>query len=261
MRSVSSQLLLRCVAGVFAILWCAPLLAESYEREVLADRPIAYYRFNEAKGTVAVDATGNGRDGTYKGEVILDAPSAYSGLGKAAAFGGAKSHVHIPKHEAFKFGKGDFSVEFWLNCRETLATRGDILSYKGEGKDFAFFKPAGNTNLLSFADPGRPFSAQTDPLLLGVWHHAVYVRRANVDQWYIDGELSGTATRNVMVIDMNADVLIGANYSGVPENIDDLCLWNGLIDELAFYNVALSSDRIRAHFEAAKQSGPAANSP
>jgi hypothetical protein len=49
--------------------------APGYSDEVLADSPLAYYRLNEASGTVLVDASGNGRDGTIGAGVVLGAPS------------------------------------------------------------------------------------------------------------------------------------------------------------------------------------------
>jgi hypothetical protein len=227
-------------------------IANPYRDAVLSDKPVAYYQFDEIDGSVAEDASENQLNGEYKGKLTLNAKSASPHMGTAVAFGGEKSRVHIPKHQTFRFGKGDFSVEFWFNCQETVGSRGDILSFKGEGKDFALFKAEGNANLLTFAVPARVFQAQTDPFSLGTWHHAVYVRRGNVDRWYIDGELSGTATGNVMDIDMKADILIGANHLNNPEVIADDCAWNGLIDELAFYNHALTAERVQAHFRAAK---------
>jgi hypothetical protein len=109
----------------------------------------------------------------------------------------------------------------------------------------------GNANLLAYAKPGRAFQAQTDPVSSNVWHHAVYVRAENVDTWYIDGEISGTATGHVMPVDMNADILIGANHCGSSDLIDDYCLFNGSVDELAIYDFALSPERVQAHFRGA----------
>jgi hypothetical protein len=224
--------------------------AETYDQVALADKPIAYFRFDETGGEVAKDASGNGRDAIYKGGVVFSDPSASAKLGTAIAFGADKSRVHVPRNQAFKFGTRDLTVEFWFNCRETVATRGDILSFKGEGKDFALFKPVGNANLLSYAKPGRAFQAQTDPVKPGVWHHAAYVRRENVDSWYINGELSGTATGHSMAVDMNAEILIGTNHCGGPDVVDGYTMFNGSLDEFAFYDTALAVERVQAHYAA-----------
>jgi hypothetical protein len=241
-------------AAVFAVVVLIGLrpaaAAETYEQIILADKPIAYFRFDETSGAAAKDASGNGRDGIYKGGVVLGEPSASAKLGASIAFGADKSRVHIPRNPVFKFGTRDLTVEFWFNCRETVATRGDILSFKGEGKDFALFKPVGNANLLAYAKPGRAFQAQTDPVKPGVWHHAVYVRRENVDSWYINGELSGTATGHLMAVDMNAEILIGTNHCGGPDVVDEYTMFNGSLDEFAFYDTALAVERVQAHYAA-----------
>jgi hypothetical protein len=226
---------------------------DPYGKAVLADQPVSYHRFNETTGTTAADATGRGHDAVYKGDIKLGEPSAYPALGMAALFDGKSTRVQIPSHADFKFGKGDFSIECWFSCRESLSTRGDILKYKGEGKDLGIFKPVGNNNLLTVARPGRQFQAQTDPFAVGVWHHVVYVRRAGVDMWYVDGAPSGTATGHNLNIDMNVDLLIGADHDGNPNDIVSAFVWNGLIDELAFYNQALTAQQIAKHYKAAQQ--------
>jgi hypothetical protein len=229
-------------------------LESSYGEAVLKDNPIAYFHFDETAGEAAVDATGNGHDATYKGEIALGERAAFPGLGTAASFDGKASRVQIPRHETFRFGKKDFSIEFWFNCRETLSTRGDIFTFKGEGKDFGILKPVGNTNFIAIARPSRAFQAQTDPFSIGVWHHAVFARKAAVDRWYIDGAESGPSVGSEQAIDMNVDILIGMNHFGAPDRIDTKTAWNGLIDELAIYNSALTEDQVESHFQAAKQS-------
>jgi hypothetical protein len=241
------------LAGGLSLLRATATFAESnpYAAAVLADRPISFHRFEETEGTIAVDATGNGHAGVLKHVQGGDA-SAYPALGTAFSFNGKNSHVRIPADPAYKVGKGDFSVELWFNCHKTMKARGEVFKFKGEGKDFGFFKPHGNSNLITTARPTQPFQAQTDPFSLGVWHYAVYVRRSGVDHWYVDGLLSGTATGNSLVIDMNVDILIGADHFYGPNRIVSESMWKGLIDEVAIYPVALSAERVMAHFKSAQ---------
>lgn len=226
----------------------------SYRDAVLKDKPIAYFRFDETADEAAIDATGNKHDAAYKGEVVLGEKSAFPALGTAVLFGGKGSRVQIPRHEAFKFSKKDFAIEFWFNCRETLSTRGDVFTFKGEGKDFGILKPVGNTNLITIARPSRAFQGQTDPFSTGVWHHAAFVRKAEIDRWYVDGTASGPSVGSDQSLDMNVDILIGMNHIGDPAKIDEKTAWNGLIDELAIYGAALGDKQVQAHFEAARES-------
>jgi hypothetical protein len=222
-----------------------------YAAAVLADRPISFHRCDEAEGKYAEDATGNEHRGALK-NVKGGEPSAHPALGTCFVFNGKSSRVQIPAHSDYKVGKGDFSVEFWFNCHNPMNSRGEILKFKGEGKDFGILKPVGNSNFIAVARPDRPFQAQTDPFSIGVWHHAVYVRRGGVDHWYLDGSLTGTSTGNSLVMDMNADILIGADHHGDPNRVARDNCWNGLIDELAIYASALTAGQVEAHYKAAQ---------
>jgi hypothetical protein len=242
--------------GFFLTACCGLATAEdtSYRDAVLKDKPVAYFRLDETAGEAAIDATGNKHDATYKGEVVLGEKSAFPALGTAALFGGKGSRVQIPRHEAFKFGKQDFAIEFWFNCRETLSTRGDVFTFKGAGKDFGLLKPVGNTNLIAIARPSRAFQSQTDPFSIGVWHHAVFVRKAEIDRWYVDGVASGPSVGSDQALDMNVDILIGVNHFGDTAKIDEKTAWNGLVDEVAIYGAALNNKQVQAHFETARDS-------
>jgi hypothetical protein len=229
----------------------ATAVANSYAKAVLRDKPISYHRFNETEGDSASDASGNGHTAELC-DVEVGRHSAYPNLGTAFTFNGTNSHVKIPAHAAYKVGKGDYSVELWFNCQSSLKARSELFKYKGEGKDFGFFKPHGNSNIIATARPTQPFQAQTDPFSLGVWHHAVYVRRGGVDQWYIDGALSGTATGNSLVLDMNVEIVIGADHFYNARRIVPDSVWKGQIDEVAIYPIALRAERVVAHFKAAQ---------
>src|SRR2546430_16501003 len=62
-----------------------PTTPPSYRASVLADHPVAYWRLDEETGTVLVDASGNGNDGTYAGAVTLGPPGALASDSDTAA--------------------------------------------------------------------------------------------------------------------------------------------------------------------------------
>ena len=51
----------------------------AYPDIILADNPVAYYRFEETSGTTAID-TANSNDGTYVNGVLLDQPTPFFSL-------------------------------------------------------------------------------------------------------------------------------------------------------------------------------------
>src|SRR5262249_37607737 len=74
---------------------CAWAADPGYSAVILADNPLGYWRLGESKTSMpAEDATTNGNDGTYVGEVTLGHPGAIVGdPDTAALFDGATGFV------------------------------------------------------------------------------------------------------------------------------------------------------------------------
>ena len=65
----------------------------AYAQAVLADDPVAYWRFDETSGVNARDFSGHGHDATYIGGVHLGAGGAIAGdSDTAATFDGATGY-------------------------------------------------------------------------------------------------------------------------------------------------------------------------
>lgn len=62
----------------------------SYDSDILALSPLAYWKLNETSGTAAADSSGNGRGATYYGATLNQAAIA-PGLGASARFASASS--------------------------------------------------------------------------------------------------------------------------------------------------------------------------
>src|SRR5213592_584293 len=93
-----------------------PTTPPSYKASVLADHPVAYWRLDEATGTVMVDASGNGNDGAYAGAVTLGQPGALASDGDTAAgvgpAGGTASVASTPSLQV-----NPVTIEIWINKR------------------------------------------------------------------------------------------------------------------------------------------------
>ena len=123
-----SKLLLLFIAIVAA----PAALAGPYDEAVLADEPVAYWRFEEPEGaTTAVDSGSSKTDGTYV-EIGLAKPSASDVLGTAAEWGNdgdGSAHIDFGEPNAGALGqlvnlRDEFvddkktSVEFWMNTSQ-----------------------------------------------------------------------------------------------------------------------------------------------
>jgi hypothetical protein len=120
-------------AGLAALGVTTPLAARpasNYEKVVLAKKPVAYWRLGEAKGPKALDSTGNGHQGVYKGKPAFGEQGAIKGdEDTAVKLDGKGSYVEIADHKDFSqptSSKG-LTVEVWA--------RPDVLEFEGETAD------------------------------------------------------------------------------------------------------------------------------
>lgn len=229
--------------------------APAYRDAVLADNPIAYWQLDEAAGaTTAVDSAGTPQSGTCF-NVTLGQPSAFANLGTCGSFNGTNSRVVTPFDAAFNLGSGDFSIECWY--RTSVSSRGDIFNFKAGGGDLGIFANNGSSgNIGGWFNTGALPSATA---ALSAWHHIVYVRSGGTITLYVDGQARASAANAQSVNSPNASVIFGANQTS---------FWfNGLIDEVAYYNSALSAERVALHYSYAQvtptapavANGPATN--
>src|SRR5215207_9723269 len=232
-----TTLLHRCIAVFFALLGAAQAGTPGYRNAVLADNPIGYWQLDEAAGaSTAADAAGIAQNGLYE-NVTLGQPSAFPNLGTCGFFNGSNSRVRVPFDGSFNLGSGDFSVECWY--RVTTSGRGDIFNFKNTGDFGIFANQAGVDSIGGWHNGQLPGS--TAPI--NEWHHVVYTRSGTTLTLYVDGA-SRSSGFDSQAMSSSADIIIGANQ---------LSAWfTGEIDEVAYYNSALSAQRVLAHYSAAQ---------
>lgn len=236
--------------ALVCILW-GDLALAAYQDEVLADNPVAYYRFEETSGTTAID-TANSNDGTYVNGVLLNQPSA-PGLGQAASFDGVDDFVSTPRTVST-----NFTLELWINTTAPSLTGGQ--AYEGNGLLWSDVGGAANDFVMAMLNNGLSFFTGNPDVSVtsstaindGVWHHLVATRtQGGSVEIFIDGVSRGTTTTNNSPLDANPSIMIGGN-------VLDSRYFAGLIDEVAYYPRVLSVARIQAHFQAGLSSGVAA---
>lgn len=226
-------------------LWSWPTVAAAqYQAAVLADGPAAYYRFEEADGTSALDSSGNGNTGTYAGGPLL-AQAGLPQLGLAVFFDGIDDHVVTPRTVAT-----DFTLELWLSTTAispagTQAFEGDGLVWSDVGGTANDFVLAALNDRAAFFT-GNPDTTVigTTPINDGGWHHVVATRTmGGATELYVDGVLQATGTTNGSPLDALSQIMIAANTL-------DSRYFEGLVDEVAYYATVLSPAQVEAHFAA-----------
>jgi trimeric autotransporter adhesin len=251
-RFLSTVSCLFSLAGVLALCSDASAAFVPYRSAVLADGAVAYYEFDETTGTTAADSAGGDNNGTYLGGYLLGEPGGRAGLGSAVNFNGSDARVRIPDSATFDFGTGAFSIELWFNTDGT--DRGDLFTYKGVGGDFGLHSGSQAVNTVSYFH--NSFRTSAAALSGDPWHYLVATRDAlGAVTLYVDGAVAQTGT-DPDTMNIVSDLLIGANHGGDPAN--PAIPFNGSIDEVAIYPVALSAAQVSNHFSLASVPEPSA---
>ncbi|MCC7145153.1 MAG: hypothetical protein IT443_01770 [Phycisphaeraceae bacterium] len=229
-----------------------PRLCFSYAQEVWADGPVVYLRLGELAGDAANDASGNGRAGTYHGQVMRGQSGALAEGGDGAVgLTGAGGYVSLPGG-VLPGGGAARALELW--CRmDNSAENQPLFSQGGEqavhGGKLEWL--AGHEQLS--VDVGGHVFGVTGLSLAG-WNHLVLVLPTVggwSDQWqfFVNGQrqtgatLSGTPQQ---VVTANANVYLGRRLgAGELPGAEDFLA--GDLDEFAVYGGPLSEPRIIAH--------------
>ena len=204
----------------------------------------------------ANDESGNGNDGVVNGATLAE--DRFGNAASAYGFNGTNSFI---QYEADNLPTSTRSVSAWFystNIGEGPSGRA-ILGYGGQSCGQSW-----NMLLDNAGSPQGPGSYEVNSHCNvfsitsnygadapnGAWHHWVAVTSSLGTQFYVDGELVSTdpAFINNTVV-AGKDFCIGAytNTNGVGALITDPnnTPWNGLLDDIAIWNRALTEQEIQ----------------
>jgi hypothetical protein len=196
-----------------------------------------YWRFNEGKGGIAKNAVG-----TNHGLIQPGLKWGHGIRGKAIQFDG-EGYVVIP-HEEF-FNAPNFTVCVWTKLEQTYNYHyiiwKDGIQWPEEGPgrrtDMWVEMTGPVTVMWNYEDRLDGKTVVAD----GKWHHIAEVYDGKSIKLYIDGALDGQAEPSGKLPTNKLPMWIGARPGGVAAK--------GIIDELRFYDRALSEKEIKALFE------------
>lgn len=196
--------------------------------------------FDEGDGDLAKDSSGKDRDG----ELVKGAKWVDGKFGKALEFDGTGACVVVPE---FENPTKAITVTAWVKSNTpTWNTHGWILSKRN-----AFIVHAnqgsGNISWCVFIDGGwnTPHGWQTGevgPDDITVWHMYTCTFDSSTGDWkiYIDAEEKSSLSCNKSEINLDTGhMTIGRDDDECPNRFG-----NGIVDEVAIFNVALSKDDI-----------------
>jgi hypothetical protein len=205
------------------------------------DGVVAWWR---ADGN-AKDSVG-GNHGTLKGGVTF-APGV---AGQAFRLDGATRYVEVPHNDLWGFGRRDFSIELWVQFRGVRPSHIGhdvfIACDEGSGDHHKWFF-AHRGEFLEFhinSPPGRGFTAKA-PFSpdLDQWYHLAVTRSRGTFTTYVNGAPVASEKVDRIIPNPDAPLTIGCANT-------EAAFVNGLIDEVAIYDRALSPAEVKARWRA-----------
>jgi hypothetical protein len=203
---------------------------------------VAWWKLDDGAGDIAVDSSGNGHDGSLRGNT-----SWVEGVtGNALLLDGQDGYINVGRDPAFNI-TNQITVSAWIKVGgfdrewQAIVTKGD--------RSWRLQRNYGSSTLefacSGLAVPGAQYGSVFGIVDVddGRWHHAAGTYDGQELCLYLDGKLdvSSEAAGKIRVDDR--PVYIGENAER-PDR-----LWNGLIDDVRIYSYALSAAEIDVLYE------------
>ena len=209
----------------------------------LTDGLVSYWKFDETSGTTASDSHGE-NDGDVTGATWTTGK-----INNGLDFTGGNHYVNVGM-KSFGSSFHTSTLSFWIKTSHSTGTERITSSYNSGSTDLSYDISINNNELQIYSRDTNgkrllgyiDFSDYTND----VWHHVVVVLEwdsnnvdiyVNNDSKTITYETQESPTSSA---DFDFDLTIGArNLRGTIDSF-----YNGLLDEVAIYDRALSSDEV-----------------
>ena len=206
---------------------------------------VAAYGFNESSGTSVIDVSGNNNNGTFGSGVTRTTAGKFGG---ALVFNGTSGLVTIPNSASLQLTTG-MTLEAWVNPSVVTSAWRDVI-YKGndnyylEGTSDNGGRPgAGGT----FGGAGT-VTYGTAALAANTWTHLAVTYDRVTLRLYVNGaQVSSLARTGNIATSTNPLQIGGDSLFGQ--------FFQGMIDEVRVYNVALTRGQIQTDMNTAVGGG------
>jgi RNA polymerase sigma factor (sigma-70 family) len=207
---------------------------------------IAHWTFDEGRGLIANDRTGNG----HTGELVNGPIWAPGKIGGALSFNGIDNYVRIPSSSAFNSMKDQMTVVAWVFNREEAPAFGSIIQRR-QGQDvldvWNLYYDMSSDRRYSFSvitsskEGYTTVYGQPSYPDLNAWVHLAGVYDGTLIRLFRNGVLQVSGPCTGTLATETTPVMIGACDTGVQgmrEHID------AVVDDVRLYNRALSDAEI-----------------
>jgi RHS repeat-associated protein len=226
----------------------------AYAATVIADGPIAYYRLDDAGGTLAADSSGAGQQGTYSGTYTLGQAGGLLNDSDKSLF--VNGGTMTAPDTFMPMGNKARTIEAWVKVSGTGSTGSQgVAGYGTSGTRTLFNLRLNSTNQVGVvAGNDDHYFTAGYPLANGIWHQLAAAYDGTTLVVFADGQSIGQTT-------FAGAFGTQSNGSGLVVGRDSWAVgdWlNGNVDEVSVYSRALTSNQIANHWAAAGYRRPSA---
>jgi hypothetical protein len=198
---------------------------------------VMFLPFDEGSGDKVKDLSGNGNDGTINKATWVKAGK----IGSALLFSG-NGYVEVAHSKSLSLTDA-ITIMAWTNLTAGGSGEQAVVS-KGQWAvndlPYEFTEtPGGVIFWQMYNDAGRDGCQPSTPVP-GEWHHVAGTFDGKVFKGYVDGKLGKEWGYVGKMPENTASVTVGMRSKSKD------CFFNGMIDEVAIFNRALSEDEIKS---------------
>ena len=238
------------LTSLFSLVLCVTLHAQipSY---VPADGLVGWWPFNGN----ANDESGNGND--FSAYNVLQANDRFGNLNSAFEFNGIElggGSSLVSDSTLFNIGQEEYSIQFWFKINDlNQVTRALINTIPHTGLAIAFNDNNVPGRIVYDVGPADAFwtylyqAGQFTNFNTESWYNVVFIKQGTTYSFYFNGILESTLL-NPQATNYNYDVQL--RVSGISPEYQ---IFDGLIDDIAFWNRALTPSEITALYTATEE--------
>lgn len=225
-------------------------------REVYPDGLVGFWRFDEGKGTAAIDSTMQGNDG-----ILVNGPIWTDGkYSRALSFDGIDDYVMVPDSQSLRLQRFTLCAWIYMDTRPYAHSGNNHVamvnkmhwlggSYPtgtayGYKLDFEYPNSGDDDLVITIGDgTAQRFPVKynsINDLTLNTWHFVVGTFDGKMFKIYIDGNLKATSEEVDYSIENN-DTPLGIGYEVRAAGDGH---FKGKIDNVMVYNRAITADEV-----------------
>ena len=201
---------------------------------------VAYWSFDEGKGEVVKDKSGNDNEGE-----IIEAEWVKGKVGNALKFNGSTSYISIAHSDSLI--PDVFTIEAWINPESLSGTdRGPMILSKYGGNWHGYMlliEGSSGCPSMHIDTQDSEIGAGSDTALVeGKWYFIVGTYDGKTAKFYVNGELKESAEAELTQDEGIALTIGKASWC-------EQAFFTGIIDEVKIYNRVLSEKEIKDQVE------------